>query len=52
MAQESGTTVSPSTSTGTVVPPEKAMASLSVMRTGRDSASSPLWARASRVRRQ
>ena len=52
MAQESGTTFSPSTSTGTVLLPEKAMVSLSVIRTGTDSTSNPLWARAKRVRQQ
>ena len=46
------TTVPSSLMIGTVLPPEKAMAGLSLMRTGRVSNASCLWRNAIRVRHE
>ena len=52
MRHESRTTVSPSLMTGTVLPPEKAIASLSLIATGVLWNSRPLWRSAMRVRQE
>ncbi len=50
--QESRTTASPSRITGTVLPPEKAIAALSLIATGLILNSSPLCLSAMRVRQE